>query len=124
MHVAQLPQRAQMPGSEGMCPHQRVHRGCKHQRPLRVPSSRHTRDQVVAQAIRELGESVGRERGQHEEVGPVAKVYVLDWVTFLLPHFPFVRIGVHGTSLSKGGEIYKAQGRLCRNHNHREIGLQ
>ena len=69
---------AEVTQRHGALPHQGVHRGGEHHRPGEIPGAEHAGQEVVGEAEGELGQGVGVERGDDQQVGPLAERDVQD----------------------------------------------
>lgn len=79
-------------GGEGMGPHVRVHRGREKERLVEVPGAGDAGEEVVAEAVCELGEGVGAQGRDEEAVGPFPELDVFDVVADAAPGVPLVLV--------------------------------
>ena len=89
-----------------MRPHSAVHRRRHHDArpPPDVPRADHARQQVVRQPVGHLGQRVGRQRRDDEQVRPAAQLDVQDPAVALPRRGPLVRIPVDGLDVRQRGQ--------------------
>src|SRR5207247_610918 len=88
---------AEVPKRDGALPHQRIHRRRKDDRAAEIPGAEYAGQEVVGEPHRELGEGVGIERGDDEQLGPLAELDVKHRVAAAVARAdPLVTVAIKG----------------------------
>ena len=119
-----------MPARDRALPHQGVHRGGENEGLVKVPGTRDACQEGVGEAKGDFGQGIGVKGGDHEEIGPLAKLDMKHKVAALIQRSaPFIGVSEEWSSMGGpkdfrllGNErrgIEKAQRRLGRDDPNR-----